>query len=130
MTTAKDSLAYRLALSICGPVTGDPLMDAVRAANLAGAARLGEMGETGFDTDTPFDNVNQAKYVGEGRVPFLVTSLGTDTAYFVVVLECVGEVLHVAIAVHPGDHNPKAENLRMMTFSRNADGNVHAAPGW
>ena len=125
MTAGHDSLAAQLTASIFGPTTGDPLQDAMRKA-----AMVGEMGETGFDTSTPFDRVNQAKYVGEGRKPFLLISLGTDTTYFVIVTKYVDGALRVAIAVHPGDQSPKTENLRKMTLTRNADGNVHAAPGW
>jgi hypothetical protein len=96
---------------------------------MAGATRVGEMGQTGFDTDTPFDNVNQAMYVGEDRKPFLLVSLGTNTPYYVIVVKCVDKALHAVVAVHHEGQTPKKENLRKMTLSRNSDGNVHAAPG-
>ncbi len=83
MTTGHDSLAAQLATTFLGPVTGDPFRDAIRTAILSGAARLGELDQTGFDTSTPFDSVNQAKYVSEDRIPFLLVSLGTNTTYFV-----------------------------------------------
>ena len=130
MTTGHDSLAAQLTASIFGPATGDHFQDAMRKAAMAGAARLGEMGQTGFDTSTPFDNVNQATYMGEGRTPFLLVSLGTGTTYFVLVTDSVGAALRVAIAVHQEGQTPKVENLRKMTLTRNADGNVHAAPDW
>lgn len=130
MTTGHDSLAAQLTANIMGPVTGDPLMDAMRKVALIGAARVGEMGQTGFDTATPFDNVNQPKYVGEGRVPFLLVSLGTNTTYYVFVSEVVDAGLRVAIAVDQAGRAPKRENLRGMTLTRGANGNVHATPGW
>ena len=130
MTTGHDSLAVRLAADICGPATGNPFEDAMRELVLVGAARIGEMGETGFDTDTPFANVDQAQYVGEGRVPFLLVSLGTNTTYFVFVMERVGASLRVAIKVNQEGEKLSADNFRMMTLTRKADGNVHAAAGW
>lgn len=130
MTTGHDSLAALLATSLIGPATGDPYEDAIQAAFLSGAARLGEMDQTGFATTTPFANVDQEMYVGEGRKPFLLVSLGTNTTYFVVLAECVGGDLRVFIAVHQGDQNPKTENLRKMTLMRGGDGNVYAKPGW
>ena len=130
MATGHDSLAAQLAASIVGPATGDPFQDAMREATLAGAARLGEMGQTGFTTSTPFDNVCRPQYVGEGRKPFLLVSLATNTTYFVLVTACVGADLHVAVAVHQEGQNPKVENLRKMTLKCGQDGNVHATPGW
>jgi hypothetical protein len=130
MTTGHESLAAQLTASIFGPATGDPFQDAMREAAMAGAARLGEMGQTGFDTNTPFDNLNQAQYVGEGRVPFLLVSLVTNTTYFVLVTKVVDKGLQVAIAVHHEGQTPKVEHLRKMTLVRNTDGNVRAVAGW
>lgn len=103
---------------------------AMRNVNTIALARLDEMQQTGFDTNTPFADVNQAMYVGVGRKPFLLVSPGTDTTYFVVVSERVGSTLRVAVAVHQGSRNPEARNLRKMTLRCNANGNVSAVPGW
>ncbi len=130
MTTEHESLAAQLAASLFGSATGDPFQDAMRSAAMAGAARLGEMGQTGFDTNTPFSYVNQAQYVGEGRKPFLLVSLITNTTYFVLVTEVADAGFRVAIAVHQEGQVPRIEHLRKMTLIRNTDGNVRAVAGW
>jgi len=130
MTTGHESLAAQLTASIFGPATGDPFQDAMRQAAMAGAVRLGEMGETGFSTNTPFSNINQAQYVSKDRKPFLLVSLGTNTTYFVLVTEVVDAGFRAAIAVHQEGQTPKTENLRKMTLTSDPSGNVRAVPGW
>jgi hypothetical protein len=87
MTLPGYTLAESLVASIVGPPTGDPFWDSLQTAVLKGAARLGELDETGFLTNTRFDHKPLGLYVGL-RVFFLIALIPFQERYYLIQSTC------------------------------------------
>lgn len=129
MTLPGYTVAELLVASIVGKPTGDPFWDALQEVALKGAARLGEMGETGFDTSDRFDHKLLTARVGKPLL-FPVDSLGkTGTTYEVAVAQRVGETYHVGVRVAHTPMRPGVK-LRRMTLVCAENGTMRFTPGW
>ena len=81
--------------------TGVPISDAVRSAVLYGAACIGEMNETGFDTNNAFSHDWLNGRAGTPEGVFTLNSVGlTSAVYMVVLRERVGDVYRAAVKVY------------------------------
>lgn len=124
MATRIEELTAR----IFGNPTGDPVGDAMRELALKGAARIGEMNESGFDTAALFDHDFLAARVDSAEGAFVLTSRRTGTVYLVTLTTREGDRYRAAVQAY----NPKKVGSRFykMTVVRAADGSIRMNPGW
>lgn len=106
----------------------DPMMEALQAAIQPAQARLAEIAATGFDTNAAFDIAWMRQREGQ-RVQ--ITSLGTQTAYEVVLLPGTGDDNHMHCAlVVIGANTLRSDQYRKLTIARGDRGQMVVHPGW